>query len=410
MVRKIPTNSMRRTALSIATILLLCWPLGALAAPPASVTGVAATFVNGIVLVTWNTPLNNSDIAKYRVYYSHQSILGNGGTYDDFATTTSTAPSFSLSYTGTAHRLYVSVVAVSSTGEESTTFGSEAFVDISSGPASASSASQNSMLRLLAAKSLSPSSLELDFTEPVSLLRQDPFSCFTIVDEAGHSLAVLGMHVSGSSVIVTTPSQKVGEQYTVTVSNIWAVSSNEVIKPTNATAIVSSGNETAPSPAPTSSPSSTSAPIHTPSTSATDVTHLSLKSAQGDDGLYTITVSFDVPGDASPDTFDISQTTDGGLTYSDPQSIAGSTRQLRINNVPPGTFGILIRSRPADGEETSGTVGSIDLAVAANQRLLPSEHNHHGLTQSGAGFMFVLCLTGAFMGWLRLRKKPLVVA
>ncbi len=413
---------MRKITMTIAAVLFFGWPLTALAAPPGIVTGVTATLQNGIVLVSWNVPQNNNGIAKYRIYYSHQSILGNGGAYDDFVTTNSTAPSFNLRYGGSASRLFVTVVAVTDTGEESAAFGSEASVTLPAGSLTSSSSSAlsapapstsaHAALRLLSATALSSSSLELTFSQPVTLLQADPFSCVTITDAQGHALDLLGIRANAAIVTLTTATQKPGVQYTVRVSNVWSVSSDEAITPDNGVAMVTAAGSMSSSPIVVSPPAPPSppAPSTPPSSGIADVTNITLQRTQESFGLYTIVVSFRVPPSVSPVSFDVSQTVDGGITYSAPQNIAGDIRQLRIQNVPPGTFGILIRSRFASGEETEGAVGTISLPVAANQKLLPTQHDHVGLVQSGTGFTMILILSGAYMGWRRMKKLRLAQA
>src|SRR3989344_396513 len=109
--------------------LVLSWPFSAHAAPPEGVSGIFAANKGGTVHVQWNAPQEGEDIASYRVYYSQESILQNGGQYDDFETTDGAVIEHDLKDAPHANPLYISVLAVNSAGEESHFFLEEVSVN-----------------------------------------------------------------------------------------------------------------------------------------------------------------------------------------------------------------------------------------------------------------------------------------
>src|SRR3989338_9813623 len=109
--------------------LVLSWPFSAHAAPPEGVSGIFAANKGGTVHVQWNAPQEGEDIASYRVYYSQESILQNGGQYDDFETTDGAVIEHDLKDAPRVNPLFISVLAVSSTGEESRFFLEEVSVN-----------------------------------------------------------------------------------------------------------------------------------------------------------------------------------------------------------------------------------------------------------------------------------------
>ncbi len=95
--------------------------------PPGNVKVVQAKIQSGQMIVLWQ-PVQGA--ASYRVYYSHESILGNQGNYDDFAQTAGAVTEYAFQAAPlTSPKIYVSVLAVSTDGIESEGFEVEASVD-----------------------------------------------------------------------------------------------------------------------------------------------------------------------------------------------------------------------------------------------------------------------------------------
>src|SRR3989338_2220332 len=110
----------------------LSWPFSASAAAPAGVAGLFAEVQGQEIHIRWNAPQEGEDIFAYRVYYSTQSILENGGAYEDFETTDGRVLEHILQEFPATPSLFLSVLAVNSQGEESEFFLEEVEVDVSS--------------------------------------------------------------------------------------------------------------------------------------------------------------------------------------------------------------------------------------------------------------------------------------
>ena len=125
---------MSHAPLRVAVILsTLLWSFIALAATPANISGLSATFANGQVTVQWDVPEGATDIAAYRIYYGQKSILESGGAYDDFATTDGRSSQFAFPTLPPYPQIFIAVTAVDGHGEESSSFTEEVQLDLTSG-------------------------------------------------------------------------------------------------------------------------------------------------------------------------------------------------------------------------------------------------------------------------------------
>ncbi|MDD5055486.1 MAG: hypothetical protein PHZ00_04435 [Candidatus Peribacteraceae bacterium] len=121
----------KHTLTSVLLSLLVSGIAQAAGAPPANVKNVQGFIVDGTLRVTWDPPADPSNVASYRIYYSHQSILGNSGDYDDFEQTNDAADSYAFdSLPLSSPVIFIGVLAVSKEGVESEGFEVEASVPI----------------------------------------------------------------------------------------------------------------------------------------------------------------------------------------------------------------------------------------------------------------------------------------
>lgn len=101
------------------------------AGAPANVSNVQGAMIDGRLTVTWDPPANTADAVSYRIYYSHQSILGNEGNYDDFVETNDAASSYVFDDLPLASPvIFLGVLAVNKDGMESEGFEVEASVPV----------------------------------------------------------------------------------------------------------------------------------------------------------------------------------------------------------------------------------------------------------------------------------------
>src|SRR3989344_2524406 len=116
---------MRRFLLRIlVTFSVLLWPVGA-AALPGNIHDLEAELTNGTIEVHWAPPTSGDKVAYYRVYISHQSILDNNGTYDDYERTQGPQTEYTITEIPDVPQVFVAVLAVNEKGEESGFFTEE---------------------------------------------------------------------------------------------------------------------------------------------------------------------------------------------------------------------------------------------------------------------------------------------
>lgn len=203
------------TQKSILTILALVMPTVALAVnAPANVRGIRVTNTNGNITVTWQAVANN--VAFYRVYYSHTSILQNQGNYDDFERTRGTEASYTFVKAPlTSGTLFVSVLAVSPDGIESEGFEEEASLDLGSNAVpqtpSVTTTQDTTSATPMTITSVSPvteTGILVTFSEDVKLTSEIASSgYFVVTDTGGALLPVTKVVIEGASVLIHTIKQ-----------------------------------------------------------------------------------------------------------------------------------------------------------------------------------------------------------
>ncbi len=122
--------------LRLATAFLgIALPIAALAVAPGSVSGLSGNAQpDGSIIIRW-TLLPDPTIVLYRLYYSAESILDSEGLYDDYEETEGPVSEFIFYSPPKQASLFVTVLAVNSSGEESEAFAEEVRVDIPKKPA-----------------------------------------------------------------------------------------------------------------------------------------------------------------------------------------------------------------------------------------------------------------------------------
>lgn len=417
-----------RTALAS---LLLLWPVIASAEAPATVTEVTAAYTDGKISVAWQIPVEGSaDIVRYRIYYSHTSILENDGMYDDFVTTEMPTTSFDILELPPFPTVYVSVLAVNSAGEESASFGDEAVVELpaplavsssSSSEFSAPSSSSSSLatipppasssssaptevssvagltgspLQLLGASGLTDTGILLTFSQPVMVAQETAADAFRVLDASGTVLTIRTIVVQGPYVTLTTLPQQLGMRYTVAALAVTsmplyvgqlplAMDPRTNVANFVAGAAVQTGNTTVPFYA-----------------MATNVTlgPIRLRSQATRDGTHTVFADFDVSGATSLlPSIEVLQSVDSGITFTQPQKLPADARAVRFDSVPSGTFTVLLRARTLDGQMTQSQPASIQLVSGTS--------SGSGLSDSGPELFAVLAMAGAAMGWRKMRRR-----
>lgn len=193
---------------------------------PANVKSVDARMSGSEIIVEWSAV---PDAKSYRVYYSHESILGNGGNYDDFEQTPDAQTTFVFPRAPLpSEKIYVGVLAVDASGNESEGFEVEASVErmaaSSASQASSSSAAVSSVSGSASSVTVSPMAIEsvqaitatgilVTFTKDVHPGATLNTSYFLTTTGSGIALATERIEVSGRQILIVTSPQTPDTQY-----------------------------------------------------------------------------------------------------------------------------------------------------------------------------------------------------
>ncbi len=395
--------------LSLAAVAVIM-PLAVVAQVP-NVTGINAELIDGKVSVTWDAA--EGDIKKYRIFYSHASILEQGGVYDDYEDADGMATQHTLASVPPVSTLYVSVLAVGQDDTESPFFTEEAMVELTpfaAVDAAASSVSalppsptvpmESSTLQLLTAVSTSSTGVVLTFTHPLSIPEQFKDQAFAIRSGSGEILQVIRYRLQGNQALLDTDEQKPGRVYQVTIHGSLAgkTAQGDLVPQESATApMLFTGLQT--------------------NTSIADVTNLGL-TVKGKDVIATWT-----PPAATVRELQITQSTNGGRTFGPATRMDKTAKGVTIPNVQNGTFTLRVKVIGLDGSASAGvqqtvTVGTVTASSSSTPATMSSSRSSAvssssstpgtkpgTLPSSGLGLTIIVGLSGAATGMRFFRKK-----
>ena len=402
-----------KTACTLALLWGLLSPAAAFAMP-GNVTGVEAQVVEGGVRVTWE-PAEGA-VAKYRVFWSHESILENDALYDDVVETDGPDTSLVLDKLPGITDVYVTVLAVDPDGEESELFEEEAHVSRQASPTPASVASSvtgsdvpaGSPLRALKVETLSATGILLTFSAPVLLDAQAVRSSFTIVDGSNRELPIYRVKTDGVSVELHTLPQTRQRAYRVrvgpTVRGRDDESGGVLSLADDQTDLLLLGNEAgimdtgSPTPA-------------QPSGMTGDVAGVQVRATA--DGPNTYTVELQWQPVAGVQGYRVAQTRDGGRTYGQAQMLPPAVAAIRIPKAPAGELGVLVQAAAADGTLSRGVLQRLILpatsgTVRASVTTPPvrsTQPRNVGLPQTGLGSAVLFATAGACAGAQVMRRR-----
>jgi hypothetical protein len=406
-----------RLSLAVMAAIL---PLAVLAQEVPNVSGIRADVQDGNVTVYWD-PVEG-DVKKFRIFYSHASILEQGGVYDDYEDAAGDALQHTLSSVPPVSTLYVSVLAVGQDDAESPFFMEEATVELapsseapemeqqdSSAAAFAPSptvAMQSSTLQLLTAISTSATGVTLTFTHPLSVPEQFKDAAFSIKSGSGQELPIARYTLVGNQALLDTGLQTAGRVYQVTIHGSIAgkTADGEIVPQEASTApLLFTGLRT--------------------DTSVPEVTNLTLK-IKGTDVEATWT-----PPAATVRELQVQQSTNGGRTFGTAVRMDKAARGVTIPNVANGTFTLLVRVVGLDGSVSRGTQQTVTIgnAVASSSSSKPATTSSSKssasskpsttpgtkpgtLPSSGLGLTAIVGLSGAATGMRFFRKKNVAKA
>lgn len=185
---------------------------------PGNVQNVSTTMEAGSLTVRWTAVPN---AASYNIYYSHESIIGNNGNYDDYARTTGPVTEYTFSAPPlSSESIFVGVLAVTAGGTESEGFETEASVIVP--VAAMSSSSSSSMpsttavpMTIESAIAHSSTGVLVTFSKNLETNVSYGPTHFLMRNGSGIILPVVRADVSGRMVLIHTDTQKSAEEYSL---------------------------------------------------------------------------------------------------------------------------------------------------------------------------------------------------
>jgi hypothetical protein len=411
-------------------------PVSVCTAAPAAVSGISAEYISEeeVVLVEWEEVENAS---SYRVYFSSRSILGNGGVYDDFVGTEGPVSEISIPTSMLSERVFVSVLAVNESGEESSVFLeetsallSEASIDegsveispvepaqqessssasssedttqfnvvrpVDADPEEQSSSSETTeilepvryeegALHLILAYAQEPTSVTLTFN---SVPFVDPTlapNAFKIIDSNGLPLRIAGLYIKDHTILVRTETQVKDEMYQVLLSEPLMEIRGGSLDATNRTASfqghIDGVSVRTPSPDPIVAP--VPMPV-VPSEQPCDprsvanppsVTNLRLRSVAQTNGTHNVDARWSVAaGTCQPLlSYLVRQSNDRGRTFTQPQVVPAGTDGIDIPGVHAGEYGIGVSVVSPQGGVSKEVFARIELPISGNSAVIVPE-------------------------------------
>lgn len=390
------TLSLRLSLATIAAAIVPCAVIAATVVP--SVTGIRAEMVQDHVRVSWDAVAGS--VANYRIFYSHASILGNDGMYDDYEDAPGNVTEFTLPSIPPAETLYISILAVATDGTESPFFLEEAVLPMSGGTSSSpaiSSVSSTSpvagpsTLRLLAAAPLSSTGVTLSFTLPLTIQPSLGTGAFIIRDASGTLLTVKRYMLEGTKVSIDTATQVPGRTYRVSLEP-------------SVTGVLPMGGS-----APQDDDTTPLLFTALASQTTQDVRNMTL-ALKG----RLVEATWALPQGQIRE-LQVQQSSDGGKTFGTPVRLEKTARGVEIPGVTGSQFTLLVRVVGVDGSLSAGARQTIPLpgmstsstssvSSAASVSSTPTE-KPGTLPNSGLGLATVVMLSGGIAGVRFMQKK-----
>jgi hypothetical protein len=415
---------MRRSAIRFALVVgMLSWPLTALALVPPNVGGLAASVVNGQIAIHWEKPEGENDIGQYRIYYGQKSILDNDGQYDDFLAVSGDRNELIVTDLPPYSELYMAVVAVSSSDEESDSFTQEVrlnlketnFEGVVTDRESASPSRrqrEQGMLGLETSKNSSMTEVTLSFSNDVQIAPDQASDAVSITDGNSQPLKIYKLVLLGNQVKVQTDPMTAGMTYAVRVNPVVQgfVAPNKTLSLDPSRSIGSftaEAVEAAPSPAPGETPrpstdiGSTENEVHNFRTAV---------EPEGDTGRSTVVVGWDAPSVGIVKHYKITPIV--GQKLGETTDVGPDTTVVRFRKIPGGMFRVAIQTEFDDGHIVGPT--TVTLTIPGEPPIQQptvkptkpaAQPGGHGLATTGAGAGAIALVSGAIAGVKQYRRK-----
>jgi len=427
------------TAASLAALTFaLLLPVITLAVAPSPVTGLAAESHNGKVTVSWQAQ-PSENVALYRVYFSSQSILENRGLYDDFETTAGPVTSYVIENPPDVPMLFISVLGVSSSGEDANTFVEEVSVAIApkatpepnptapipapippvdqnpvpivpstpTPPAEQPLAPQrNATVSIVSLQVVSATGVLLQFSDPITVEPARAPEAFSIMDASGAQLPITSIAIEGSTILVVTDTQERGRKYEMRVSEPAFNIEGIPLDPVRRT-VVFEGSPSGRDPIP-AIPQDPNAGMP-----FAGIGNFVMHTVKQGNGLYAITATWDTVGNPQElGYYIVEQTRDGGNTFGGTQTLPAGIPGMQLSDVTPGSFGIVVTPVKTDGTKlpSASQMATLEGKASATQAPVASVSSPRSpatdrLSTTGFGVAaLAFAAAGATAGWRRMRR------
>ncbi len=392
-------------------------------AAPANVQNVTATLEGGQLQVSWY-PVPGA--ASYNIYYSHESILGNGGDYDDFEHSAGPQTAYVFkTLPQTSGTVYIGVLAVDGSGVESEGFETEASATIGDAlppePTVTSTVSGTTVqggmptgenptstavpMTIASVQPISSTGVIVTFTKNVRPQAAINPAFFLMTDTGGTILPIVNVTFDGPNVLLETKTQEPTRTYIVSV--LLPIPADDGTNATTSTTpriqfagfgtAVQGGSSSSVSSSASSSVASsdprfgtTNPPPPPPPTASLirDPAALDLTATPRNDGTYNVLAAWtQAPGARGYTLY----TSTDGKQYARNFAVADTQTSVKYERIPPGTFGLRVTAADATGRESSPGV----------ERVI-------NLPASGIGFLGLMLTAGAAAGRKLRRKKKTV--
>lgn len=394
----------------------------AMAATPANVQNVTATLEGGKLQVSWY-PVPGA--ARYNIYYSRESILGNRGDYDDFESTTGPQTAYAFkAMPQTSGTVYVGVLAVGADGVESDGFETETSAYIgdalppqSGNPNASGTVVPGTMpsgenptstavpMTIVSVQPTSSTGMTVSFSKPIRPLAAVNPAFFLITDTGGVILPIVNVRIEGQNVLLEMKPQEAERTYLLSI--LLPIPADDG---TNATAstprvefkgygtkqqggasssVQSSVSSSVASSDPRFGTTNPLPPPPAPTASLIrDPAALDLTATPRNDGTYNVLAAWTQAPGAKGYTL---YTSTDGKQYTRNFTVADTQTSVKYERIPAGTFGLRVITADARGGESSPGV----------ERVI-------NLPASGLGFLGLMLTAGAAAGRRMRRKKETV--
>ena len=258
---------------------------------PSDVNNVKAVGKDKMITLTWDASTDNVGVKGYKIFYGIQSVSVDSASYTQGPVDTGNVLTYDVKNLENGKTYYFAITAYDAAGNESEFYSNEVSATASASPLPA--ADDKVAPKVTSATAEFNTSVKVVFSEAVQLPTTKPESAFTIKEDlAGSALAVSKAAIdtndkTNKTVLLTTPVQKKGAKYVLTVGiQLKDLAGNPMVSGTSDTAVFSGSDSAVPTDVKPAAPETTA-----PATDTVAPAFASVKALDGN----TVEVTFTEP-------------------------------------------------------------------------------------------------------------------